>query len=55
MYSSERNIKGLESYRQHLLSEGNGKVGTNSVISIYKAQTGNLLSARPFSDGKGRA
>lgn len=55
MYSSVRNIKSLEGYRQYLLSESNGKVGTNSLVSIYKAQTGNLLSARPFSDGKGCA
>lgn len=47
MDSSERNIKSLEGYRQYLLSESSGKVGTNFVVSIYKVQTGTLLSADP--------
>lgn len=36
-----------------MLSEGNGNVAT--VVSNYKAQTGNQLSARSFSDGGGHA
>ena len=55
MYSSERNIKGLKGYRQYLLSQGDANVGTNAVVSIYKAQTGTLLSATSLRDGGGHA
>lgn len=51
--SSEKNIKGLEGYRQYLLSQGNVNGGTNTVASVYKAETGHLCLAESFSAGKG--